>query len=149
LDRPESDAAIAIRLHGHKVRGPQDRQPAKHFASPWPHRIHPSKPGNRFSTSARACGHAGALDSQRIHFRIGINLGDVIVEDGDIHGDGVNVSARLEALAEPGGICVSAIVHDQVQGRLDYAFEDTGEQSLKNISRPVRVYAMSGAPGGR
>jgi adenylate cyclase len=79
---------------------------------------------------------------QRIEFRVGINTGDVIVEDGDIHGDGVNVAARLEALAEPGGICVSAIVHEQVQGRLDCAFEDTGEQNLKNIARPVRVYRV-------
>jgi adenylate cyclase len=78
----------------------------------------------------------------RIEFRIGINLGDVIVEDGDIHGDGVNVAARLEALAEPGGICISAIVHDPVQGKIDCAFEDIGEQSLKNISRPVRAYRV-------
>ena len=63
----------------------------------------------------------------------------MIVEDGDIHGDGVNVAARLEALAEPGGICVSAIVHDQVEGRLDCVFEDLGEQEFKNIARPVRV----------
>jgi adenylate cyclase len=79
---------------------------------------------------------------QRIEFRVGINTGDVIVEDGDIHGDGVNVAARLEALAEPGGICVSAIVREQVQGRLDCAFEDTGEQNLKNVARPVRVYRV-------
>ena len=81
----------------------------------------------------------------RIEFRVGINLGDVIVEDDDIHGDGVNVAARLEALAEPGGICVSAAVHDQVQGRLEVGFEDTGEQSLKNIVRPVRVYRVATA----
>jgi adenylate cyclase len=79
---------------------------------------------------------------QRIVFRIGINLGDVIVEGQDIHGDGVNVAARLEALAEPGGICISGIVHDQVQGRLEVQFEDAGERSLKNITRPVRVYSV-------
>jgi TolB-like protein len=79
---------------------------------------------------------------ERLEFRIGINLGDVIVEDGDIHGDGVNVAARLEGLAQPGGICVSGIVHDQVRGKLDCAFEDAGEQSLKNIARPVRVYRV-------
>ena len=78
----------------------------------------------------------------RIEFRVGINLGDVIVEDGDIYGDGVNVAARLEALAEPGGICVSAIVHDPVQGKVDCAFEDIGEQSLKNVARSVRVYRV-------
>src|SRR5881628_4019716 len=70
-----------------------------------------------------------------IQFRIGINLGDVIVEDGDIFGDGVNVAARLQALAEPGGICVSAAVRDQLGDRLeDIAFEDLGDQSVKNIS---------------
>jgi adenylate cyclase len=78
----------------------------------------------------------------RIEVRVGINLGDVIAEDGDIHGDGVNVAARLEGLAEPGGICVSAVVHDQVRGRLDCSFEDLGDQGLKNIARPVRVYRV-------
>src|SRR5215813_924317 len=80
-------------------------------------------------------------DEQRIRFRIGINLGDVIVEEHDIFGDGVNVAARLEGLAEPGGICVSRVVRDQVRDKLDFAFEDRGEQSVKNIARPVRVYA--------
>src|SRR5438552_17007065 len=86
--------------------------------------------------------NAEVAADQRIEFRIGINSGDVIVEDGDIHGDGVNSAARLEALAEAGGICVSALVHDQVRGRLDCAFEDRGEQNLKNIARPVRVYRV-------
>jgi adenylate cyclase len=81
-------------------------------------------------------------EDERIQFRVGINSGDVIVEDGDIHGDGVNIAARLEGIAEPGGICVSGIVHDQVQGRLDCAFTDIGEQRLKNITRPVRVYRV-------
>ena len=80
---------------------------------------------------------------KRIEFRIGINLGDIIVEgDGDIYGDGVNVAARMEALAEPGGICISRVVRDQIRDKLDFAFEDKGEQSVKNIARPVRVYAM-------
>jgi adenylate cyclase len=85
---------------------------------------------------------------QRIEFRIGINLGDVIVEEGDIHGDGVNVAARLEALAEPGGICVSRVVRDQVRDKLDLTLDDLGEQSLKNIVRPVRVFGIrpAGAP---
>jgi adenylate cyclase len=81
-------------------------------------------------------------DEQRIRFRIGINLGDVIVEEHDIFGDGVNVAARLEALAEPGGICISRVVRDQVRDRLDYTFEDLGDQQVKNIARPVRVYAL-------
>jgi class 3 adenylate cyclase len=83
----------------------------------------------------------GVPDEQRIRFRIGINLGDVIVEEHDIFGDGVNVAARLEALAEPNGICISGTVRDHIGDRLPCAFEDMGEQSVKNIARPVRVYA--------
>jgi adenylate cyclase len=75
----------------------------------------------------------------RIEFRIGINLGDIIIDNGDIFGDGVNVAARLEASAEPGGICVSRVVRDQVRDKLDFPFEDLGEQNLKNIARPVRA----------
>jgi adenylate cyclase len=86
--------------------------------------------------------NAAAPEHQRIGFRVGINLGDVIVEDGDIHGDGVNIAARLEALAETGGICVSAVVRDQVDGRLDLAFDDLGEPEMKNIARRVRVYRV-------
>ena len=72
--------------------------------------------------------NAATPEDRRIEFRVGINSGDIIVEDGDIHGDGVNIAARLEGVAEPGGICVSAIVHDQVRDRLDCVFEDLGEQ---------------------
>ena len=85
---------------------------------------------------------AGIPEDRRIRFRIGINLGDVIVESDDIFGDGVNVAARLEALAEPGGICISRMVRDQIRGKLPYPFEDRGEQSVKNIEHPVRVYAL-------
>ncbi len=86
------------------------------------------------------------LDDERgIRFRIGINLGDVIVEDGDILGDGVNIAARLEALAEPGGICVSRTVHDQIRDRLPFKLNDLGEQSVRNIARPVRAYALGRA----
>src|SRR6478672_5174326 len=84
-----------------------------------------------------------ATDERRIKFRIGVNLGDIIAEGGDIFGDGVNVAARLEALAEPGGICVSGVVRDQIRDKLPYPFEDMGEQSVKNIARPVRAYALS------
>src|SRR3984893_8229894 len=83
-----------------------------------------------------------ATDERRIRFRIGINLGDVIADGDDIFGDGVNVAARLEALAEPGGICVSGTVRDHIRDKLPYPFEDRGEQSVKNIARPVRVYAL-------
>jgi adenylate cyclase len=85
---------------------------------------------------------AGLPEDRRIRFRVGINLGDVIVEDEDIFGDGVNVAARLEALSDPGGLCISRMVRDQIRDKLPYAFEDRGEQSVKNIARPVRVYAL-------
>lgn len=77
---------------------------------------------------------------QRIEFRIGVNLGDVVIDGDDIHGDGVNVAARLEGLAEPGGVYVSAAVYDQVRDRIELPFEDLGEQQVKNIDRPVRVW---------
>jgi adenylate cyclase len=85
---------------------------------------------------------AGIPEEHRIRFRIGINLGDVIIEEDDIFGDGVNVASRLEALAEPGGVCISRVVRDQVRDKLPYAFEDSGERSVKNIARPVRVYYL-------
>src|SRR5215471_1785930 len=85
--------------------------------------------------------NAAASADQRIEFRIGIHQGDVVVEDHDIFGDAVNVAARLEGLAEPGGICVSARVRGDAAGRLDLTFEDMGRHELKNIARPVRVYA--------
>jgi len=81
-------------------------------------------------------------DDRRIRFRIGVNLGDVIVEEHDIFGDGVNVAARLEALADPGGVLVSNTVYEHVRDRLPFPFEDLGEQQVKNIARPVRVYAL-------
>jgi adenylate cyclase len=80
--------------------------------------------------------------AKRIEFRIGIHQGDIIIEDGDIFGDGVNIAARLEGLAEPGGICVSARVQEDVAGKRDLAFEDMGERSLKNLARPVRVFRV-------
>jgi TolB-like protein len=80
--------------------------------------------------------------NNRIEFRVGINVGDVIQDDGDIFGDGVNVAARLEAIAEPGGICVSDDAHRQLRDRLDIVFDDAGEQNLKNIGRPVRVFRV-------
>ena len=86
--------------------------------------------------------NTGTPPESRIEFRIGINLGDVIAEAKDIYGDGVNVAARLEALAEPGGVLVSNTVYDHVRDRLPFTFEDLGEQQVKNIARPVRVYAL-------
>jgi TolB-like protein/class 3 adenylate cyclase len=87
--------------------------------------------------------NAEVPEPRRIEFRIGINLGDIIIEEHDIYGDGVNVAARLEALAEPSGICVSRVVRDQVRDKLDVAFEDMGEQQVKNIARPLRVYRIA------
>jgi TolB-like protein/class 3 adenylate cyclase/Tfp pilus assembly protein PilF len=87
--------------------------------------------------------NAGIPVDRRIEFRIGINLGDIISEGRDIYGDGVNIAARLEALAEPAGICISRVVRDQIRDKLPYVFEDMGEQQVKNIARPVRAYAMS------
>src|SRR5712664_299460 len=91
--------------------------------------------------------NAGVPEERRIQFRIGINLGDIIKDGRDIHGDGVNIAARLEALAEPGGICVSRVVRDQVRDKLAFSFEDRGEQQVKNIARPVRVFRVSDIGG--
>jgi adenylate cyclase len=88
---------------------------------------------------------AGQAEHERLMLRIGINLGDVLVaDDGDVYGDCVNVAVRLESLADPGGICVSAKVRDELQGKMTLAFEDRGDQQLKNIARPVRVFALGG-----
>jgi adenylate cyclase len=97
--------------------------------------------------AALAESNAPLPPNRRIAFRIGIHQGDIVVEDGDIFGDGVNVAARLEGLADPGGICISARVHEDAAGRLDRAFEDMGEQALKNLARPVRVYRVARTAG--
>ncbi len=88
--------------------------------------------------------NSGLPQDKRIEFRVGINLGDVVIDGDDIHGDGVNVAARLEGLAEPGGVYVSAAVYDQVRDRIDFPFEDLGEREVKNIDRPVRVWRWVG-----
>src|SRR3954452_18800005 len=90
-----------------------------------------------------AVANAAAAQEQTIVLRIGINLGDVVVDDTDIHGDGVNVAARLETIADPGGICVSGGVVEQVDRRLPLAGEDMGPQVLKSIARPVRAYRIT------
>jgi TolB-like protein/class 3 adenylate cyclase len=89
--------------------------------------------------------NTGVAADNRIELRIGINLGDVIVEGDDLYGDGVNIAARVEALADAGGVLVSNTVHDQVRDRLPFVFEDLGEQQVKNIARPVRVYRVRDA----
>jgi TolB-like protein/class 3 adenylate cyclase/Tfp pilus assembly protein PilF len=92
--------------------------------------------------------NTGLADNQRIDLRVGINLGEVVVEDGDVHGDGVNIAARLEALAEPGAILISAKVRDEVAGKIETTFEDLGDVALKNITRPVRIYRVLPGRGG-
>src|SRR5438094_4639633 len=80
---------------------------------------------------------------RRMHFRVGVNVGDVIEEDdGSIYGDGVNIAARMESLADPGGICISSTVYDAVQGKIDFGFDFLGDQQVKNISRPIAVYRV-------
>src|SRR5215467_7012306 len=90
----------------------------------------------------------GDVVDRRIAFRVGINIGDVIAEPDNIFGDGVNIAARLESIAEPGGICISSSAYDQVRGKVPVDFADLGEQTLKNIARPIRAYAVVGdGPG--
>src|SRR6266851_4902981 len=79
---------------------------------------------------------------RRMEFRIGVNLGDVMVDGEQIYGDGVNVAARLESLADPGGICISGKVHEEIKGKLTFAYEDLGAQAVKNIAEPVRVFRV-------
>jgi adenylate cyclase len=91
-----------------------------------------------------AAANRALAQDRRMWFRIGINVGDVMVKNGDIFGDGVNIAARVEKLANPGGICISRGVHDHVRRRLHYGFEDLGEQSVKNIAQPIRLSSNNG-----
>ena len=95
----------------------------------------------QFQTRVKEATRAEAED-RRIAFRVGINVGDVIIEPHDIFGDGVNIAARLESIAEPDGICISSSAYDHVRGKVGVEFADLGEQSLKNIAQPVRTYAV-------
>jgi len=91
--------------------------------------------------------NAGVAEGQRIVLRVGINLGDVMVEGSDLYGDGVNIAARLESLSEPGGLCISASVFEHVSGKLPHSFVSLGPQSLKNIGRPIQIYRLAGKDG--
>ena len=91
--------------------------------------------------------NADVPEDSRITLRLGINLGDIIIDGDDIHGDGVNVAARLESLCEPGGVYISASVHDQVVGKIEAAFDDLGEHTVKNIARPIRVFSVRSGSG--
>ena len=98
-----------------------------------------------------AASNEGALEAKRVLYRIGVHLGDVLVEGEDILGDGVNIASRIESVAEPGGVSISGAAHEHVRGRIDAEFIDLGEKALKNIARPVRVYAVrvDAGPSGR
>ena len=96
---------------------------------------------------AMAQRNAHVPDDTRVEYRMGINQGDVIVDEDDIYGDGINVASRLEGIAEPGGICISRRVHEDVVGKLDLQFEDLGERALKNIARPVQIFSVVLSPG--
>ena len=85
----------------------------------------------------------GLSEDRRVVLRAGINLGDVVVDDGDLYGEGVNVAARLEAMAEPGGLCISGSVYDQIQNKLTLQIKQLGEKSFKNIAQPVRTFSIS------
>lgn len=91
--------------------------------------------------------NAELLDKRKMEFRIGVNVGDVIEEEDRIYGDGVNIAARVEGLAQPGGICISGRVYDHVENKLDLGYEFLGEQNVKNITRPVRIYRVLSLPG--
>lgn len=116
------------------------------FLAEFPSAVEAVRAAERFQTAVHDV-TTGDPAERRIVFRVGINIGDVIVEANDIFGDGVNIAARLEGIAEPGGICISASARDQVDGKIDVQFADLGEHILKNIPRPVRAYAVK--PSGR
>src|SRR5258707_12657195 len=118
------------------------------FLAEFPSAVEAVRGAVHFQTRVRELTAADAQDT-RIAFRVGINIGDVIVEPHDIFGDGVNIAARLESIAEPGGVCISSSAYDQVLGKVAVGFVDLGEQSLKNTARPVRAYAVvSNGAGG-
>jgi TolB-like protein/class 3 adenylate cyclase len=138
LTRLLSDAvAPAIADHGGRI--------VKHtgdgFLAEFPSAVEAVRAAVQFQTRVKELTIADAEDS-RISFRVGINIGDVIVEPHDIFGDGVNIAARLESIAEPGGICISSSAYDQVRGKVGVRFADLGEQNVKNIALPLRVYAV-------
>jgi class 3 adenylate cyclase len=110
------------------------------FLAEFPSAVEAVRAAVQFQTRIKELAMA-EVEDRRIVFRVGINIGDVIVEPHDIFGDGVNIAARLESISEPGGICISSSAYDQVRGKVGVEFADVGEQNLKNIACPVRVYA--------
>ena len=127
----------AIAEHGgHVVKNTGDG-----FLAEFPSAVEAIRAAVQFQTRIHELA-VGDPEDRRIAFRVGINIGDVIVEPNDIFGDGVNIAARLESIAEPGGICISSAAYDQVRGKVGVDFADLGEQNLKNIALPVRAYAL-------
>src|SRR6476620_7391891 len=111
------------------------------FLAEFPSAVQAVRAAVQFQTRIKEITIADAED-RRIAFRVGINIGDVIVEPHDIFGDGVNIAARLESIAEPGGICISSSAYDHIRGKVGVHFADLGERNLKSIDRPVRAYAI-------
>ncbi|ODM74786.1 adenylate/guanylate cyclase domain-containing protein [Bradyrhizobium elkanii] len=133
-----NDVEPAIADHGGRIV----KNTGDGFLAEFPSAVEAVRAALRFQTRIHEL-TAGDADDQRIAFRVGVNIGDVIVEPHDIFGDGVNIAARLEGISEPGSICISSSVYDQVQGKTDVQFVDLGEQPLKNIARPVRAYTIA------
>src|ERR1700756_366836 len=129
--------APAIADHGGRIV----KNTGDGFLAEFPSAVEAVRTAMQFQTRINDLTIADAED-ERIAFRVGINIGDVIVEPHDIFGDGVNIAARLEGIAEPGGICISSSAYDQVRGKVAVEFTDLGEQTLKNIARPIRAYAV-------
>ena len=129
--------APAISEHGGRIV----KNTGDGFLAEFPSAVGAVRAALQFQTRVKELTAADAED-RRIAFRVGINVGDVIVEPHDIFGDGVNIAARLESIAEPGGICISSSAYDHVRGKVGVEFADLGDQNLKNIARPVRAYAM-------
>jgi TolB-like protein len=129
--------APAIAEHGGRIV----KNTGDGFLAEFPSAVEAVRAALQFQTSIHEL-TMGDAEDKRLRFRVGINIGDVIVEPHDIFGDGVNIAARLESIAEPGGICVSSSAHDQVLGKIAVEFVDLGEQRLKNIARPVRAFRV-------
>src|ERR1700730_16332069 len=126
----------AIREHGGRIV----KNTGDGFLAEFPSAVEAVRAAVQFQTLVKEI-TAADEEGRRIAFRVGINVGDVIVEPHDVFGDGVNIAARLESIAEPGGICISSSAHDYIRGRVGIEFDDLGEQNLKNIAHPVRAYA--------
>jgi class 3 adenylate cyclase len=129
--------APAISEHGGRIV----KNTGDGFLAEFPSAVQAVRAAVQFQTRIKELTAADA-ENRRIALRVGINVGDVIVEPNDIFGDGVNIAARLESIAEPSGICISSAAYDYVRGKVDVEFADMGEQNLKNIARPVRAFVV-------